>query len=118
MSKYSFLLQAEEIEYFDLLPTLRLQKHGDWLVAESIEQEEINRTQSQATIRAVQLAKKIAAARDIALDEAFEMLQGAGGLTEMDLLRVYRRNSQYAQQHQRGGSKQCTYCHHVYSLSR
>jgi hypothetical protein len=86
MSKYSFLLQAEEIEYFDLLPTLRLQKHGDWLVAESIEQEEINRTQSQATIRAVQLAKKIAAARDIALDEAFEMLQGAGGLTEMDLL--------------------------------
>lgn len=86
MSKYSFLLQSEEAEYFDLLPNLRLRKHGGWLVAEAIEQEEISRSQSQATIRAVQLAKRIAQAKDISLDEAFAALQGGGGFSETELL--------------------------------
>lgn len=86
MSKYSFLLQSEEAEYFELLPTLRLKKHGGWLVAEAIEQEEISRTQSQATIRAVQLAKRIAADKGITLDEAFTALQGGGGFSETELL--------------------------------
>lgn len=86
MSKYSFLLHSKEPEYFELNATLRLQKHGGWLVAEAIEQEELSRAQSQATIRAVQLAKRIAAAKDIPLDEAFGLLQGGGGISEMDLL--------------------------------
>ena len=86
MSKYSFLLQGEEPEYFELLPTLRLRKHGGWLVAEAIEQEEASRAQSQATLRAVQLAKRIALAKDIPLDEAFEMLQGGANISEMELL--------------------------------
>lgn len=86
MSKYSFVLQGKEPEYFELLPTLRLQKHGGWLVAEAIEQEEASKSQSQATIRAVQLAKRIAKAKDIPLTEAFELLQGGGGLSEMELL--------------------------------
>ena len=86
MSKYSFLLQGEEPEYFELLPTLRLRKHGGWLVAEAIEQEEASRAQSQATLRAVQLAKRIALAKDIPLDEAFEMLQGGASISEMELL--------------------------------
>jgi hypothetical protein len=86
MSKYSFLLQGEEPEYFELLPTLRLRKYGGWLVAEAIEQEETSRAQSQATIRAVQLAKRIATARDIPLDEAFELLQSGANLSEMELL--------------------------------
>lgn len=86
MSKYSFLLQSKEPEYFELSDTLRLQKHGGWLVAEAIEQEELSRAQSQATIRAVQLAKRIAAAKDIPLDEAFSLLQGGNGISEMDLL--------------------------------
>ena len=74
MSKYSFLLQSEETEYFELLPTLRLKKHGGWLVAESIEQEEISPNQSQATIRAVQLANRIAKDKDISLEEAFNII--------------------------------------------
>lgn len=86
MSKYSFILQGKEPEYFELLPALRLQKHGGWLVAEAIEQEEASKSQSQATIRAVQLAKRIAKAKDISLTEAFELLQGGGGLGEMELL--------------------------------
>jgi len=86
MSKYSFLLETKEEGFFDLLPTLRLKKYGGWLVAEAIEQEEISKLQSQATIRAVQLAKRIAAAKDIPLDEAFALLQGGSSLSEVDLL--------------------------------
>ena len=86
MSKYSFLLQSKEAEYFELTEHLRLKKHGGWLVAEAIEQEEISKVQSQATIRAVQLAKRIATAKGIELDEAFALLQGGTDLGEMELL--------------------------------
>jgi hypothetical protein len=86
MSKYSFLVASKEIQYFDLTPTVRMKKLGGWLVAESIEQEEISKLQSQSTIRAVQLAKRIAAAKGVSLDEAFALLQGGGVGSEMDLL--------------------------------
>jgi hypothetical protein len=90
MSKYSFLLQTKAEEYFELLPGVRLKKYGGWLVAEAIEQEEISKLQSQATIRAVQLAKRIAKDKDIQLDEAFGLLQGGGGsITEAELLSEY-----------------------------
>lgn len=88
MSRYSFLLASEENSYFELTPTIRLKKHGGWLVAESIEQEEISKSQSQSTIKAVQLAKKIAAAKDVPLDEAFAMLQGGMG-NEAEFLSEY-----------------------------
>ena len=86
MSKYSFLVQTKTEDYFELLPEIRLKKYGGWLVAEAIEQEEISKLQSQATIRAVQLAKKIATSKGIALDEAFALLQGGGSLSETELL--------------------------------
>lgn len=86
MSKYSFLVQTKTEGYFELLPEIRLKRYGSWLVAESIEQEEISKLQSQATIRAVQLAKRIAAQREIPLDEAFGLLQGGGTITEAELL--------------------------------
>lgn len=86
MSKYSFLVQTKTEGYFELLPEIRLKKYGSWLVAESIEQEEISKLQSQATIRAVQLAKRIAASREIPLDEAFALLQGGGSISEAELL--------------------------------
>jgi hypothetical protein len=86
MSKYSFLLTSKEPEYHQLNERLRLKKIGGWLVAEAIEQEEISKLQSQATIKAVQLAKKIAEAKKIKLDEAFDLLQSGGNLSEMELL--------------------------------
>ena len=90
MSKYSFLLETKTEEFFELLPNIRMKKYGGWLVAEAIEQEEISKLQSQATIRAVQLAKRIATAKDIPLDEAFSLLQGgAGSITEAELLAEY-----------------------------
>lgn len=88
MSRYSFLLASEESKYFELTPAIRLKQYGGWLVAESIEQEEISKGQSQATIKAVQLAKKIASAKGISLDEAFELLQGGVG-SETELLSEY-----------------------------
>lgn len=93
MSKYSFLLQTEETEYFEVLPTLRLKKHGGWLVAEAIEQETLSRSQSQATIRAVQLAKRISSDKGITLEEAFEALQGGAGVSEMELLADYTEDA-------------------------
>ena len=90
MSKYSFLLQTKTEDYFELLPEIRMKKYGGWLVAEAIEQEEISKLQSQATIRAVQLAKRIASDKNIPLDEAFGLLQGGGGsITEAELLSEY-----------------------------
>jgi hypothetical protein len=86
MSKYSFLLGTKATDHFELLPDIRMKKYGGWLVAEAIEQEEISKLQSQATIRAVQLAKRIAAAKDIPLDEAFGLLQGGGAISEAELL--------------------------------
>jgi hypothetical protein len=86
MSKYSFLVNTEEPSYFLLNAMLRLQKHGGWLVGEAIEQEEISRIQSQATIRAVQLARRVAIAKGITLDEAFGLLQQGTGLDELESL--------------------------------
>jgi hypothetical protein len=86
MSKYSFLLQTKAEDYFQLTPEIRLKKYNGWLVAEAIEQEEISKLQSQATIRAVQLAKRIATSKDIPLDEAFALLQGGSSITEAELL--------------------------------
>jgi len=86
MSKYSFLVNTEEPSYFLLNAMLRLQKHGGWLVGEAIEQEEISRIQSQATIRAVQLARRVAIAKGITLDEAFALLQQGTGLDELESL--------------------------------
>lgn len=90
MSKYSFLLETKTEEFYELLPTIRMKQYGGWLVAEAIEQEEISKLQSQSTIRAVQLAKRIANAKDISLDEAFSLLQGGGSsITESELLSEY-----------------------------
>lgn len=86
MSKYSFLVNTEEPSYFLLNAMLRLQKHGGWLVGEAIEQEEISRLQSQATIRAVQLARRVAIAKGITLDEAFVLLQQGTALDELESL--------------------------------
>lgn len=88
MSRYSFLLASEEPKYFELTSSIRLKKYGGWLVAESIEQEEISRQQSQSTIKAVQLAKKIAANKNITLDEAFDLLQSGSG-SESEVLSEY-----------------------------
>ena len=85
MSKYSFLVASKEPEYFEVNEYLRLKKYGGWLVGESIEREEISRAQSQTTLKVIQLAKKIAKAQNIELDDAFSILQG-GNLSDNELI--------------------------------
>jgi NTP pyrophosphatase (non-canonical NTP hydrolase) len=75
MSKYSFLVAAREPEYFAVNDSLRLIKHNGWLVGESIEHEEISKAQSASTLKAVQLARKIAKIKKIPLEDAFALLQ-------------------------------------------
>jgi hypothetical protein len=82
MSKYSFLVAAREPEYFSVNDSLRLIKHDGWLVGESIEHEEITKAQSAATLKAVQLARKIAKVKKISLDSAFALLQEGKVATE------------------------------------
>jgi hypothetical protein len=85
MSKYSFLVSAKEPEYFQVNEYIRLAKHGGWLVGESIEQEEIAKVQSKATLQAVQLARKISKVKDIDIDTAFGLLQ-AGSFSDGELM--------------------------------
>jgi hypothetical protein len=87
MSKYSFLVASKEPEYFAANEYLRLKKLGGWLVGESIEREEISRAQSQTTLKVVQLAKKIAKAQNIELDDAFAILQD--GNSNSDIVGSY-----------------------------
>lgn len=83
MSKYSFLVASKEPKYFEVNEYLRLKKYGGWLVGESIEREEISRSQSQTTLKVVQLAKKIAKTQNIELDDAFAILQDGGSNSEI-----------------------------------
>lgn len=82
MSKYSFLVAAKEPEYFAVNDCLRLIKHDGWLVGESIEHEEITKAQSTSTLKAVQLARKIAKVKKIPLENAFVLLQEGKVATE------------------------------------
>lgn len=85
MSKYSFLVASKELEYFSVNETLRMKKHGGWLVGESIEREEISRAQNQNTLKLVQLARKVAVSKNIDLDEAFSLLQN-GNLADNETI--------------------------------
>ncbi len=82
MSKYSFLVAASEPEYFAVNNSLRLVKYDGWLVGESIEHEEITKAQSAVTLKAVQLARKIAKVKKISLEDAFALLQEGKVATE------------------------------------
>jgi hypothetical protein len=84
MSKYSFLVASKELEYFAVNDSLRLLRHGGWLVGESIEHEEITKAQSTATLKAVQLARKIAKVKKIDIEDAFALLQD-GKMATADL---------------------------------
>ena len=75
MSKYAFLVAGEEVEYFEVNKRLRLRQYGSWLVAEKIAQEKLARQQTSSTLAAIHLAKRIAADKDIAVEEAFGLLQ-------------------------------------------
>lgn len=74
MSKYSSFFLLGNAKYQELSEKLRLRKYGSWLAEEAWTKEEAAQKQAQFTLKAVDLARKIAAEKDITEDEAFQAL--------------------------------------------
>ena len=74
MSKYSSFFLLSSAEYQKLGEKLRLRKYGSWLAEEAWTKEEASQKQAQFTLKAVDLARKIAAEKGITEDEAFQAL--------------------------------------------
>jgi hypothetical protein len=80
MSKYSDFFLLSNAEYVNIGERLRLRRYGSWLTEEAWCREEQNKKRAQFSLQAIRLARKIAAAKNIAEEEAFEILQN--GSTE------------------------------------
>lgn len=77
MSKYSSFFLLSSPEYEKLGDKLRLRKYGSWLAEEAWLREEQSQKRALFTLKAVDLAKKIAREKGISEGEAFEMLQSS-----------------------------------------
>lgn len=62
-------------EYTSIGEKLRLRKFGSWLAEEAWLREEQGKKRAQFTLRTIQLARRIAKAKDMSEDEAFQLLQ-------------------------------------------
>jgi hypothetical protein len=76
MSKYSEIFLVGNAEYEELGSHLRVRKYGSWLAEESWVKEDQARNRAQFTLKAIQLARRIAKEKDISEEEAFQLLQG------------------------------------------
>lgn len=79
MSKYSEIFLVGNAEYEELGSHLRIRKYGSWLAEESWVKEDQSRDRAQFTLKAIQLARRIAKEKDISEEEAFRLLQGGEG---------------------------------------
>lgn len=75
MSKYSDFFLLSSAEYEEIGERLRLRKYGSWLAEEAWLREEQNKKRAQFTLRTIQLARRIATAKGIDEEEAFQLLQ-------------------------------------------
>ena len=88
MSKYSSFFLLSSPEYEKLNDRLRLRKYGSWLAEEAWLREDQSQKRALFTLKAIDLARKIAKDKDIEDAEAFELLQGTGMVDE-DLVGGY-----------------------------
>lgn len=77
MSKYSDFFLLGKPEYQTIGDRLRLRKYGSWLAEEAWTREEQGRKRASFSLKAIELARKIANEKGISEDEAFESLQKA-----------------------------------------
>lgn len=77
MSKYSSFFLLSSPQYQKLGDKLRLRKYGSWLAEEAWLRDEQSQKRALFTLKAVDLAKKIAKELDISEGQAFEMLQSS-----------------------------------------
>lgn len=76
MSKYSSFFLLGSAQYETLGDKLRLRKYGSWLAEEAWLREEESQKRAHFTLKAIDLAKRIAADKGISEDEAFQSLSG------------------------------------------
>jgi hypothetical protein len=82
MSKYSSFFLLSSPEYEKLGDKLRLRKYGSWLAEEAWLREEQSQKRALFTLKAIDLARKIAKDKGIEDAEAFELLQNSGMIDE------------------------------------
>lgn len=82
MSKYSSFFLLSSPEYEKLNDKLRLRKYGSWLAEEAWLREDQSQKRALFTLKAIDLARKIAKDKGIEDAEAFELLQGSGMIDE------------------------------------
>jgi len=75
MSKYSDFFLIGSPEYCELNERMRLRSFGSWLAEEVWCREKQNKKRAQFTLELIRLARKIAKAKGIDEDAAFELLQ-------------------------------------------
>lgn len=78
MSKYSSFFLLSSPKYEKLGDKLRMRKYGSWLAEESWLREEQSQKRAVFTLKAIELARKIAKEKNIEEMEAFTLLQDAG----------------------------------------
>lgn len=77
MSKYSEFFLLGKADYMMIGDKLRLRKFGSWLAEEGWTKEEQARQRASFSLKAVDLARKIAKEQEISEEEAFDVLQQA-----------------------------------------
>lgn len=75
MSKYSDFFLLSSTDYEQIGEKLRLRRYGSWLAEEAWLREEQGKKRAQFTLKTIQLARRIAKAKGINEEEAFQILQ-------------------------------------------
>ena len=88
MSKYSEFFLLSSAKYCELNEKLRLRSYKSWLAEEMWCREAQGKKKAKFTLEVIRLARKIAKAKGIEEDEAFQLLQ-AGGEDREDLLKEF-----------------------------
>ena len=88
MSKYSKFFLLSSAKYCELNEKLRLRSYKSWLAEEMWCREAQGKRKAKFTLEVIRLARKIAKAKGIEEDEAFQLLQ-AGGEDREDLLKEF-----------------------------
>lgn len=78
MSKYSDFFLLSSPEYCELNGKLRLRSYKSWLAEEVWCRETQNKKKAKFSLEVIRLARKIAKAKNIGEDEAFQLLQVNG----------------------------------------
>ena len=88
MSKYSEFFLLSSAKYCELNERLRLRSYKSWLAEEVWCREAQGKKKAKFTLEVIRLARKIAKAKGIQEDEAFQLLQ-AGGEDREELLKEF-----------------------------